>query len=83
MASPLSPDTTQAAAALQYAAWRAMTPAQKLEQVAASTSAVLDLERAGLRRQHPEYGAADVHWASVLRRLGHELAARVAADSAA
>jgi len=77
MRAPLSSDTSAAAGAVQFAAWRAMSPAEKLAQVQALTTAVLWLEREGLRRRYPSLGPNELHRAAVVRRLGPELAARV------
>ncbi len=73
----LSSDTTPAAAEAQLAAWRAMTPGEKLEQVRALSQAVLRLELEGLRRQHPTFTVEQLHQAAAERRLGPELAARI------
>lgn len=75
-------DTSEAAAAIQLAAWRAMSPAEKLAQVRALTGFVLRLEREGLRRRHPDLGTAALHQLAVARRLGPTLAARVVAGTA-
>ena len=75
MTAPLSIDTTAAAYAVQLAAWRAMSPAEKLVQVQALTTAVLWLEREGLRRRYPLLGPDELHRAAVVRRLGPDLAA--------
>ncbi len=77
MRSVLSIDTSPAASTVQLAAWRAMSPAQKLAQVRGLTTAVLWLEREGLRRRHPTLGADALHRAAIERRLGADLAARV------
>ncbi|HNV73649.1 MAG: hypothetical protein IPK33_20700 [Gemmatimonadetes bacterium] len=77
MSSALSADTSPDASAAQQAAWRAMSPAEKLAQVRALTTAVLWLEREGLRRRHPTFGPAQLHRAAIERRLGPELTARV------
>lgn len=73
----LSADTSPAAGAVQLAAWRAMTPSEKLAQVRQLTTAVLWLEREGLRRRHPMFGPAALHRAATERRLGPDLTARV------
>ncbi|MGH7663730.1 MAG: hypothetical protein ACRENI_05470 [Gemmatimonadaceae bacterium] len=77
MRAPLSVDTSAAAGAVQVAAWRTMSPAEKLAQVQALTTAVLWLEREGLRRRYPSLGPNALHRAAVVRRLGADLAARV------
>jgi hypothetical protein len=77
MRAPLAADTSAAASAVQLAAWRSMSPAEKLAQVQALTTAALWLEREGLRRRHPLLGRNELHHAAVVRRLGAELAARV------
>jgi len=77
---PLS-DTSPDAGAAQRAAWRAMTPGEKLEQVRALTITVLWLEREGLRRRHPTFDPAQLSHAAIERRLGPELTARVYASS--
>jgi Xaa-Pro aminopeptidase len=74
-------DTSPDASAAQRAAWRAMTPSEKLEQVRALTRTVLWLEREGLRRRHPSFDPAQLHRAAIERRLGPELSARVYASS--
>lgn len=77
MSVVLSADTSPEASAVQLAAWRAMTPVEKLAQVRDLTRAVLWLEREGLRCRHPAYDDADLHRAAAERRLGADLAARV------
>ena len=77
MRALLSLDTSAAAGAVQFAAWRAMSPAEKLAQVQALTRAVLWLEREGLRRRNPSLSPNELHQAAIVRRLGPELAARV------
>jgi hypothetical protein len=77
MSFPLSPDTSTAAAAAQFAVWRAMSHAEKLGQVRSLTAAVLRLELQGLARRHPSLSSHELHRAAVTRRLGPELAARV------
>ena len=77
MPAPLSIDTTAAAAAVQLAAWRAMTPAGRLAQVGALTAAVLHLEREGLRRRHPSLTPDELHRSAIIRRLGPVLAGQV------
>ena len=77
MPAPLSTDTAATAAAVQVAAWRAMTPAGRLAQVGALTAAVLHLEREGLRRRHPSLTPDELHRAAIMRRLGPVLADEV------
>ena len=77
MPAPLSADTSAAAALVQLTAWRAMSPAEKLAQVKALTTAVLWLVREGLRRRHPSLTPDELHRAAVARRLGPALVARV------
>jgi hypothetical protein len=77
MPRPLSTDTSAAAAEVQFSVWRAMSPAQKLEQVRALTRMVLWLGREGLRRRDPSPTPEELHLAAVARRLGPELFARV------
>lgn len=71
-----------AAAAEQRAAWRALSPTDKLALVREATEAVLWLEREGLRRRHPTMGPDALHRAAVERRLGAALAARAYAHRA-
>ena len=77
MIQSLSADTTAAAAAVQFAAWRAMTPAEKLAVVGSITTMVLRLEREGLRRRNPTFSEEELHHAAIVRRLGRALADRV------
>ncbi len=81
MTPPLSSDTTPDASDAQLAAWRAMTPAERLTQAGAMTRAVLWLEREGLRRRHPLMTADELHRAAIERRLGPELTTRVYSTS--
>jgi hypothetical protein len=77
MSATFSADTSPAAAAVQLAAWRAMTAAEKLAQVRTLTTAVLWLEREGLRRRNPSFGPEALHRAAIERRLGPELTSLV------
>lgn len=77
MPQPLSADTTAEAAEVQFAAWRAMSPAEKLALVGSITTMVLRLEREGLRRRNPTFSEEELHQAAIVRRLGPALANRV------
>jgi hypothetical protein len=77
MSPSLSSDTSADASDAQLAVWRAMTPAGRLAQAAELTRTVLWLEREGLRRRHPSFSEAELRWASIERRLGPELSARI------
>jgi len=75
--SPLSVDTSRAAADLLFAAWRVMSPAAKLAQVRELTRTGLVLERAGLRILHPQLSEEETFRLLAERRLGMSLAARI------
>jgi len=72
-----SADTSDAAAEMQRARWRAMSPRERLIQVCASTRAVLRLEREGIRLREPMLGEGDAFRRMAGRRLGETLATRV------
>ncbi|MBA3853573.1 MAG: hypothetical protein C0503_04105 [Gemmatimonas sp.] len=73
----LSPDTSEAAAALQFEAWRRMSPTEKLAAVATLTASVRWLEREGWRRRHPHLSDVEIQFAIARVHLGDGLAERV------
>jgi hypothetical protein len=77
---PLSVDTTPAATEAQFAAWRRMSPAEKLAQVELLNAKELLLEREGLRMRNPSISEEEIRRAVLVRRLGPELAAKVLGD---
>ncbi len=77
MTQPLSADTTAEAAAVQFAAWRRMSPAEKLAQVESLNATVLLLEREGIRMRNPSMTEEELRRAVLVKRLGPELAERV------
>jgi hypothetical protein len=74
MTAPLSPDTSRDAADRQVEAWRALGPAGRLALAVQLSAAVLELEREGWRRRHPEMSENEIAAAMVERRLGTALA---------
>lgn len=77
MPQPLSADTTAEAAEVQFAAWRRMSPAEKLAQVESLNATVLLLEREGIRMRNPSMSEEDLRRAVLVKRLGPELAGRL------
>jgi hypothetical protein len=77
---PLSVDTTPAATEAQFAAWRRMSPAEKLAQVELLNAKELLLEREGLRMRNPSISEEEIRRAVLVKRLGPELAAKVLGD---
>ncbi len=80
MTEPLSVDTTPAATEAQFAAWRRMSPAEKLAQVELLNAKELLLEREGLRMRNPSISEEEIRRAVLVKRLGPELAAKVLGD---
>jgi len=74
---PLASDTSIAAATVQVEAWRRLGPAEKLSVVRSLTTAVLWLEREGLRRREPTLDASACARRLAERRLGSALARQV------
>lgn len=73
----LSPDTTAAAASMQFRRWREMTAEEKLAQVAALSALVMALERTGIRQRHPDADEDEVDWRVAVRRFGPWVAGRI------
>lgn len=80
MTEPLSVDTTSAATEAQFAAWRRMSPAEKLAQVELLNAKELLLEREGIRMRNPSISEEEIRRAVLVKRLGPELAAKVLGD---
>lgn len=80
MKESLSADTTAEAAEAQFAAWRRMSPAEKLAQVELLNATALLLEREGLRMRNPSISEEEIRRAVLVKRLGPELAAKVLGD---
>ena len=80
MPQPLSADTTAEAAAVQFAAWRAMSPAEKLALVGSLSEMALRLEREGIRMRNPSMSEEEIRRAVLVKRVGPELAAKVLGD---
>jgi hypothetical protein len=76
----LSADTTAAAAAVQFAVWRAMSPAEKLALVESMNATMLLLECEGIRMRNPSMSEEEIRRAVLVKRLGPELAAKVLGD---
>jgi hypothetical protein len=72
-------DTTATAQAVQDALQRRLSPAKKLTQVARLSRMVDRLAIEGLRMRHPTADDETIRDLRAELRLGHELAARVAA----
>ena len=70
-------DTDRAAAAAQIAAWRALTPAQRVELAARMADEARDLVRGGIRTRHPGYSADEVERALLRILYGDDLVQRV------
>lgn len=80
MIESLSADTTAEAAEAQIAAWRRMSPAEKLAQAELLNAKELLLEREGLRMRNPSISEEEIRRAVLVKRLGPELAAKVLGD---
>jgi hypothetical protein len=63
-----SPDTSAEARDLQVAAWRALSPQERVELAARMSEAMMAVSRAGIRHRHPDLGEDDVTH-ELLRRL--------------
>lgn len=75
-------DTSPAALARQHAAFRSLTPQERLRIADEMSSDVRQLVEAGVRFRHPEYSAEERAAAVAQIYLGRELASRVRARSA-
>jgi hypothetical protein len=72
---PLADDTSSEIEARQIEGWRQMTPAEKLETVAAISRATREMAAAGIRQRHPEAPPREVFLRLALLTLGRDLAA--------
>jgi hypothetical protein len=77
---PLSADTSAEAAEVQFAVWRAMSPAEKLALVGSLSEMALRLEREGIRMRNPSMSEEEIRRAVLVKRVGPELAAKVLGD---
>ena len=75
-------DTTDEAREVQIAAYRAMTPSQRVEIALQLSDDVRALSRSGIRRRHPEFDERGVHHEFLRILYGSELAAELIAVSA-
>jgi hypothetical protein len=71
--SALSADTAPEVLERQIARWRCMSPAEKLDAVAAANSACDVLASAGVRRRHPDATEAEVRRRVIALRIGRDL----------
>lgn len=72
---PLSPDTTSEVAAMQFAAWRAMSAAAKLRQLHEMSLVIERLERAGVRHRNPAASEEELRHLVVEQRFARLTAA--------
>ena len=75
-------DTTDEAREAQFAAYRAMTPSQRVEIALQLSDDVRSLSRSGIRWRHPELDERGVHHEFLRILYGSELAAELIAVSA-
>jgi hypothetical protein len=78
MAGPTtqSRDTDPSIEARQIAAWRVMTPAEKLRIVAELVRASEELALAGIRLRHPDAGAREIELRLAALRLDRDTMVR-------
>jgi hypothetical protein len=62
---------------VELAAYRAMSPAEKMERVAALTEAAMQLAAAGIRLEHPSIDERELRLRLAVQRLGAETVRRV------
>jgi LPS sulfotransferase NodH len=67
-----SADTSTDAHAVQVAAYRRMSPGQRVSMAVAMSEDVNAIAADGVRRRHPGYDADGVRWAVLRLRLGDE-----------
>ncbi len=75
-------DTSDEASRAQVERWRAMTPAQKAELVAALTGATLQMMNAGISARYPNASERERFLRRAILTLGRELAVRVYPEAA-
>ena len=75
-------DTTDEAREVQIAAYRAMTPSQRVEIALQLSDDVRAISRSGIRCRHPELDERDVHHEFLRVLYGSELAAELIEISA-
>ncbi len=75
-------DTSDEASRAQVERWRAMTPAQKAELVAALTGATLQMMDAGIAERYPNASERERFLRRAILTLGRELAVRVYPEAA-
>jgi hypothetical protein len=66
-------DTTRAAAAVQFEAFRRMQPHQRLEAALEMSTALRNMVVSGVRSRHPDYTPEQVEWAVSRLMLGDQL----------
>lgn len=75
-------DTSDEAREVQIAAYRAMTPARRVEIALQLSDDVRELSRSGIQRRHPELDERGVQYEFLRILYGSELAAELIAVSA-
>ncbi|MCH8922311.1 MAG: hypothetical protein IIA67_04060 [Planctomycetes bacterium] len=66
-------DTTAEAHAVQVAAWRKMTPQQRVALACELSDNVRQIAAEGVRRRHPDYSDDEVRLAVIRLTLGEKL----------
>jgi hypothetical protein len=77
----LAEDTTAAIEQRQVAAWRRLSPHEKLQLVSDTTRAVTNLSLAGIRRRHPRASERECFLRLAAIMLGVDTARRVYPDA--
>lgn len=83
MRQPLAADTPFEVEEQQIAAWRRMTPQDKMRLVTGMSLAVSEAAREGLKRRHPHAGERELFLRLAILRLGPELAVEAFPEAAA
>jgi hypothetical protein len=78
----LAADSTAEIEQRQIAAWRRLSPAERLRLVSDTTRAVLDLSLAGIRRRYPEASERECFLRAAAIRIGVEATRRIYPDAA-
>jgi hypothetical protein len=77
----LSADTAPAVEQRQIAAWRRLSPLERLRLVSDTTQAVTNLSLAGIRRRHPGASERECFLRLAAIRLGVETTRRIYPDA--
>ncbi len=73
----MASDTSTAARQAQYAAYRRMTPAERVRVAARMSEDARSVAMAGLSARHPELSEAELHEAQLQTLLGDDVYVRV------